>query len=131
MRNIFLFFRRYFTFLTFMVLQLIALWMLFSYNRFHRAAFLGVANEFTGRVNTQVDRLDDYFHQGDENIRVHRMNDSLMNLLKANFEYPDTSLKIVVDTLKQDSTFAVRKYQWRDAKVVYNTINAEENYLQL
>jgi rod shape-determining protein MreC len=131
MRNIFLFFRRYFTFLTFVLLQLIALWMLFSYNRFHRAAFLGVANEFTGRVNTQVDRLDDYFHQGDENIRVHRMNDSLMNLLKANFEYPDTSQKVVVDSLKQDSTFSVRKYLWRDAKVVYNTVNAEENYLQL
>jgi rod shape-determining protein MreC len=131
MRNIFLFFRRYFTFLTFVLLQLIALWMLFSYNRFHRAAFLGVANEFTGRVNTQVDRLDDYFHQGDENIRVHRMNDSLMNLLKANFEYPDTSQRLVVDSLKQDSTFTVRKYLWRDAKVVYNTVNAEENYLQL
>ena len=131
MRNIFLFFRRYFTFLTFVLLQLIALWMLFSYNRFHRAAFLGVANEFTGSVNSQVDRLDDYFHQGQENIRVHRMNDSLMNLLKANFEYPDTSQRLVVDSLRQDSTIAIRKYLWRDAKVVYNTINAEQNYLQL
>ncbi len=105
--------------------------MLFNYNRFHRAAFLGVATEFTGQVNTQVDKLDDYFHQGEENKRVHRMNDSLLNLLKTNFSVPDTSQKPVVDTLKLDSTTAVRRYVWRDAKVVYNSVNAEQNYIQL
>lgn len=105
--------------------------MLFSYNRFHRAAFLGVASEVTGRVNTQVDKLDDYFHQGEEAKRVHRMNDSLMNLLKSNFDFPDTTQKNVVDTLRFDTTAAIRRYVWRDAKVVYNTINSEQNYLQL
>lgn len=131
MRNIFLFFRRYFTFLTFVLLQLVALWMLFSYNRFHRAAFLGVATEFTGRVNTQVDKLDDYFHQGEENKRLHRINDSLMNLLKTNLNYLDTSQRLVADTIRRDSTFAVMRYVWRDAKVIYNTVNSEQNYLQL
>ncbi|GAA4742614.1 rod shape-determining protein MreC [Flavisolibacter ginsenosidimutans] len=131
MRNIFLFLRRYFTFICFVVLQLFALWMLFHYNRFHHAVFLGVANEVTGRVNTQVDKLDDYFHQGAENVRVHRMNDSLLNLLKSNFNYADTAQRNVTDSLRQDSTIAVRRYLWRDAKVVYNTVNAEQNYLQL
>ena len=131
MSNIFAFLRRYFTLFTFLFLQGVALWMLFRFNRFHHTAFLGIANEFTGRVNTQVDRFDDYVHQGAENIRVHRMNDSLMNLLKANFEYPDTTQQTVTDTLRQDSTFRVRRYLWRDAKVVYNTVNAEQNYLQL
>lgn len=131
MLNIFAFLRRYFTFIVFVVLQLVSLWMLFSYNRFHRAVFLGVASEVTGRVNTQVDKLDDYFHQGQENKRVHRMNDSLMNLLKSNFDFPDTGQKAVVDTLRFDTTAAIRRYVWRDAKVVYNTINSEQNYLQL
>lgn len=131
MRNIFLFLRRYFTFFTFVLLQIFALWMLFSYNRFHHTAFLGVANEFTGRVNTQVDKLDDYFHQGEENKRVHRMNDSLINLLKTNFDQPDTAQRAVVDSLRYDSTLAIRRYIWRDAKVVYNTVNAEQNYIQL
>lgn len=131
MLNIFAFLRRYFTFIVFVVLQFVSLWMLFSYNRFHRAAFLGVASEVTGRVNTQVDKLDDYFHQGEEARRVHRMNDSLLNLLKSNFEIPDTNQQAVVDTLRFDSTAAIRRYVWRDAKVVYNTINSEQNYLQL
>jgi rod shape-determining protein MreC len=129
--NIIAFLRRYFTFITFVVLQFISLWMLFSYNRFHRAAFLGVASEVTGRINTQVDKLDDYFHQGEESRRVHRMNDSLLNLLKSNFEFPDTTQRAVVDTLRFDTTAALRRYVWRDAKVVFNTVNSEQNYLQL
>ncbi|HVE61792.1 MAG TPA: hypothetical protein VNA26_08230, partial [Chitinophagaceae bacterium] len=82
MRNIFLFIRRYFVFLLFLVLQGFALWMLFKYNRFHRASFLGVASEITGSINKQVDKVDDYFHLREENKRVHRMNDSLLNLLR-------------------------------------------------
>jgi rod shape-determining protein MreC len=131
MLNIIAFLRRYFTFITFVILQFVSLWMLFNYNRFHRAAFLGVASEFTGTINTQVDKLDDYFHQGEEARRVHRMNDSLMNLLKGNFNFPDTAQRTVVDTLRFDTTFAIRRYVWRDAKVVYNTVNSEQNYLQL
>ncbi|HEX2607701.1 MAG TPA: rod shape-determining protein MreC [Flavisolibacter sp.] len=131
MRNIFLFIRRYFTFLAFLVFQFIALWMLFKYNRYHHATFLGVASEVTGSVNKQVDRLDDYFHQGEENRRVHRMNDSLMNILKSNFSFPDSAKREVVDTVLVDSSKAVRRYYWLDAKVVYNTINFEKNYLQL
>lgn len=131
MRNIFLFIRRYFTFLAFLALQIIALWMLFNYNRFHHTVGLGVANQFTGAINTQVDRLDDYFHQGEENKRVHRMNDSLLNLLTTNFVFPDTGKKAVADTVLVDSTKAVRRYYWLDAKVVYNTVNFDKNYLQL
>lgn len=117
--------------MTFVVLQIVALWMLFTYNRFHRAAFLGVATEFTGRVNAQVDRMDDYFNQGEENKRVHRTNDSLLNLLKTNFDFPDTGQRAVVDTFKLDTINTLRHYVWRDAKVVYNTVNSEQNYLQL
>ncbi|MFL5740586.1 MAG: rod shape-determining protein MreC [Flavisolibacter sp.] len=131
MRNIFLFIRRYFTFLAFVLLQIFALWMLFKFNKIHHAAFLGVANEVTGSVNTQVDKLDDYFHQGEENKRVHRMNDSLLNLLHSNFSFIDSNQKLVVDSVLLDTVKGVRRYYWRDAKVVYNTVNFEKNYLQI
>ncbi|HVK97871.1 MAG TPA: rod shape-determining protein MreC [Flavisolibacter sp.] len=131
MRNIFLFIRRYITFLTFLLLQIFALLILFNYNRYHHAVGLGLAHEATGKLNTQIDKLDDYFHQGQENRRVHKLNDSLMNLLSRNYYYPDTSVRNVVDTLMTDTLKAVRKYRWRAAKVVYNTVNAEQNYMQL
>jgi rod shape-determining protein MreC len=130
-RNIFAFIRRYFVFLTFVGLQGIALWMLFSFNRFHRAAFLGVASEVTGSVNTQVDKVDDYFHLRDENRSVHRMNDSLLNLLRTNFNIPDTGTRLHMDTLRLDSIEQYRRYFYRDAKVIYNSVQYENNYLQL
>lgn len=132
MRNIFLFIRRYFVFLCFLLLQVLALYMLFNYNRFHRAAFLGIASEMTGGINTQVDKVDDYFQLRDENLRVHRMNDSLLNLLRTNFNTPDTTQRAVTDSMRvTDSTKEVRRYLFRDAKVVYNSVNKENNYLQL
>lgn len=132
MRNIFFFIRRYFVFLSFLALQGFALYMLFKYNRYHRAVFLGVSNEITGSVNTQVDKVDDYFHLREENRRVHHMNDSLMNLLQSNYAATDTSTKLVVDSLQiNDSTKQVQRYIWREAKVVYNSVNFDQNYLQL
>jgi len=132
MRNIFLFIRRHFPLMVFVLLQAVCFWMLFKFNRVHRAAGLGVASEVTGRINKQVDKLDDYFHQGQENLRVHRMNDSLMNLLPSNFSFPDTSIQQHIDSVQvNDTTKGVRRYYWRPAKVVYNTVISEKNYLQI
>ena len=61
MRNVFLFIRRYFTFLAFVAVQVVALWFLFTYNKFHRAKGLGWANEITGRINTRYKNVDDFF----------------------------------------------------------------------
>lgn len=131
MRNIFAFIRRHFVFLAFTVLEILSLWMLFSYNSHHRAVFLGVANEVTGTLNKQVDKVDDYFHLLEENRRVHRMNDSLLNLLKTNFNVPDSGQMLHTDSLRQDSVMQYRRWIYRDAKVVYNSVNFENNYIQL
>jgi rod shape-determining protein MreC len=131
MRNIFLFIRRYFTFITFLLLQVVSLLFLFNYNRFHRAKFLGIANEITGRVNTQYNRVEDYFSLKEENRRLHKFNDSLLNLLPRNFMQRDTGLQLVSDSLPFDTAGHYRRYFLRDAVVVYNTVNFLKNYLQL
>jgi len=131
MRNIFLFIRRYFNLLTFFFLQFVALYFLFKFNRFHNASFLGIANEITGTINKRYDKLDDYFHQGEENRRVHRMNDSLLNLLQQNFMIPDTGMQIRMDTLREDTLEKYRRYLWREAKVINNSVNRQRNYIQL
>src|SRR5690349_4887530 len=131
MRNIFLFIRRYFTFFSFLVLQGLALWFLFNYNRFHRAKFLGIANEMTGRVNTQYNKIEDFFAMKEENRRVHKMNDSLLNLLSSNFSIHDTSSRIIKDSIPYDTLGNYRRYLLRTATVVYNTINSQKNYLQI
>lgn len=131
MRNVFLFIRRYITFFTFLILQGVALWFLFSYNRFHRVKFLGIANEMTGRINSQYNKVEDYFNLKEENKRIHRLNDSLLNLLPGNFEKRDTTLLLVKDSVAYDTTGLYRRYYSRPATVVYNTVNSEKNYIQI
>lgn len=131
MRNIFLFIRRYRTFFTFLTLQVVALWFLFSYNNFHRAKFLGIANEMTGRINTQYNKVEDYFTLKAENQRLHRFNDSLLNLMPRNFMQRDTSMKMTQDSVSYDTPGNYRRYLSRPATVVYNTINEQKNYIQI
>jgi rod shape-determining protein MreC len=131
MRNIFLFIRRYFTFFVFLILQGIALWFLFNYNRFHRAKFLGVANEVTGKINTYYNGAEDYFTLREEYRRVHQYNDSLLNLLPQSFMKRDSSLLFSQDSIPYDTLGNYRRYIFRPATVVYNTINSQKNYIQL
>jgi rod shape-determining protein MreC len=131
LRNIFLFIRRYFTFLAFLALQALALWFLFTYNRFHRAKGLGVANEVTGWFNSKYNLAEDFFTMKEENRRVHKMNDSLMNLLHTNFMKRDTATQLVIDSIPYDTLGHYRRFIWREAQVVYNTVNAEKNYIQI
>jgi rod shape-determining protein MreC len=131
MRNIFLFIRRYFTFFAFLVLQVIALSFLFRYNKYHRAVGMGVANEITGWFNTRYSKFDRYFHLNEENTRLHKLNDSLLNLQKTNFYAVDTSVRLVQDSIPFDTLGHYRRYYWRDAEVVYNSINLPENYIQI
>jgi len=131
MKNIFLFLRRYRTFFTFLILQAVALWFLFSYNRFHRAKFLGVASEMTGRINTQYNKVEDYFSLKEENRRVHRLNDSLLSMLRGNFYSHDTTQRLLHDSLPFDTLGNYRRYYYRPATVVYNTVNSQKNFIQI
>ena len=131
MRNIFLFIRRYFTFFAFLALQVVALSILFRYNKYHHAVGMGVANEITGWVNTKYSRFDRYFHLNEENLRLNKFNDSLLNLLPKNFAKADTLVHDVQDSIPFDTLGHYRRYRWRDAHVVYNSTSLQENYLQI
>lgn len=110
---------------------MIALWFLFSYNRFHRARFLGIANEMTGKVNQQYNKLEDFFQLKQENRRLHRENDSLLNLLPVNFVRHDTSVQSFQDTNPVDSTGFYRRYYLYPATVTYTAVSSQKNYIQI
>ncbi|HEY0434981.1 MAG TPA: rod shape-determining protein MreC [Chitinophagaceae bacterium] len=131
MRNIFLFIGRYFTFFAFLAFQILALSILFRYNKVHHAVGLGVANEFTGWMNTKYSKVDNYFHLNQESDRIHHLNDSLLNLLHTNYLNPDTAVRMQQDSIPYDTLGNRRRYLWRDAQVVSNSINSERNYIQI
>lgn len=112
-------------------MQVLALSMLFRYNKYHHAFFLGKASEITGYFNSKYDWADDYFHLKDENLRVHKMNDSLLNLLRNNFTVADTGVIIITDTARYDTSGLIRRYRWREAKVISNSVREMKNYIQI
>ena len=59
------------------------------------------------------------------------MNDSLLNLLPQNFMKVDTSKFFVKDSIPYDTLGNFRRYYFRSATVVYNTVNAQKNYIQI
>lgn len=131
MRNVILFIRRYFTFLTFLFLQVVSLWFLYSFNKFHQAQFLQSANELTGQVNIRYKKVENFFALGEENRRVHQLNDSLLNLLTRQYAQVDTARQLVLDTVLSDTLNRYRRYYFRPAGVCYNSTSSEKNYIQL
>lgn len=131
MRNIFLFIRRYFNFLFFVVLQIMSLYLLFHYNKFHEAAYMRVAHEVTGRLGGRYNNITYYFHLKKANESLAKENERLRNQLTTQYGGPDTSRQLVIDTAAVDSSGAFRKYIWRAAKVVYNTVSLPNNTLTI
>ena len=131
MRNVFLFIRRYFNFLFFLVLQITALSFLFRYNKFHEAAFLSVATEVTGRFNEKYNNVEYYFQLKKTNDSLAKDNVRLHQLLKDNFEAPDSNRKLISDTFRIDSARRIQKYYFMEAKVVGSTTSSQTNYITI
>jgi len=90
-----------------------------------------MTNELTGWINSKYANVDEYFHLKQESDRIHHVNDSLINLLKSNFLNPDTATRPVQDSIPYDTLGNRRRYLWRDAEVVSNSVNQERNYIQI
>lgn len=131
MRNIFSFIRRFSVFILFFILQIVSLYALFTFNRSHRAKGLGMAGGITSFFNEKYNKIEDFFTMQEENRRVHKLNDSLINLLKSNFISLDSGAVLQRDTIAQDTSGRIRQYIWRNAQVLYSTANSDKNYLQL
>jgi len=112
-------------------MQVIALYMLFQYNRFHEAAFMNVSGEVTGRISRQYNNVEYYFNLKKTNDQLVAENQRLRNLLRQDFLVNDTSHTLVVDSIKVDSIEQYRRYFYYPAKVINNSVTAQNNYITI
>lgn len=89
------------------------------------------ANEFTGSFYKQYNKIEYYFHLKQTNDSLVKANERLMNALTQNFEIPDTTQKLFSDTVRLDTIEQYRKFVYMPAKVIGNSVNLPNNYLQL
>ena len=131
MRNLFLFFRRFSTLIFFLLLQAVAILMLVKYNKSHEAAYMQWSYEITGKINKQANKVETWFSLGENNRRLAEENNQLKNKLPENFTSIDTTGKLVADSAKWDTTGKQRKYIYRMARVVNNSVSFPNNYVTI
>lgn len=131
MRNIFLFIRRFFNLFFFLLLQGFCIYLIVHYNTYHNAVFSSTANQLTGKVNEQYNKIEDYFHLKVTNDSLVKANERLYNKLRADFLLPDTSSKMMVDTIRIDSLIQYRKLNYLQASVIENSVNTQSNFIVL
>ncbi|MEO6582706.1 MAG: rod shape-determining protein MreC [Ferruginibacter sp.] len=131
MRNIFLFIRRYFNFLLFIVLQIISVYFIFHYSKYHQAAFGNFSNQLTGNINKRYNNIQNYFSLKKTNDSLLKANERLYNALQQNFIRRDTTSTVVVDTLRIDSVNHYRKFNYLSVQVAANSVSAQNNFIVL
>lgn len=131
MRNFFLLLRRFHVLLIFLVFQVVSMVLLVQYNRSHQSRFMEVAYEVTGRIDKRYMAITSYFSLGENNRKLAEENNRLRNLLTQNFTSIDSSSRLVKDTMRVDSNLVLRKYLWRSARVINNSVSGQNNYITL
>ncbi len=131
MRNVFLFILRYSVFLLFLFLQVLSVYLIMSYNKYHEAVGSATLNEITGRINERYNSAEYYFQLRQTNEKLADDNERLRNLLAENFTATDTLSETRVDTIRLDTTQLRRKWMYQRAKVVFNSVTAPNNYIVL
>jgi len=131
MHNVFLFFKKYSILVLFLFMQGISLYMLISYNRFHRTLFTMFSSEVSGNVNLKVNKIESYFSLAKENEALRIQNAKLLSQQRADFSFPDTTFKKVLDSNKRDSGTVRSQFVYMPAKIISNSVYLQQNYLML
>lgn len=131
MRNVFLFLKRYSVFILFLVMQGVALSMLFSYNRFHQTAYGMVSDEAAGKLNKRVNQVEVFFTLSEQNESLREQNARLLSYLPSGSLYSDTAFRLVTDTSSVDSLTSFRQFQYFSAKVISNSVFLQQNIIVL
>jgi rod shape-determining protein MreC len=131
LKNIFFFIRRYFTFLSFLLLQVVAIILLTRSSTTHEVFFSDATSELTGNLNKRYSNLRSYFSLAETNRQLAEENTRLKNLLASNNIAPDSSRINHTDTTVRDSSGRYRKFTWLPARVIGNTVTLQTNFLTL
>ncbi len=131
MRNIFLFIKKFFVFFLFLLLQVISISILATYNKTHQALFSTASNEVTGWVSQQYNDVEYYFRLKKTNEALAMENSRLRNIITEKWDAPDTTKTARLDSLIRDTLGRIRKFNFLPAKVVNNSVNQQNNYITL
>lgn len=110
-------------------MQGLSIYFIVSYSKYHEAAFGNTMNKFTGNINKKYNKVEYYLKLSRTNDSLVKANEVLYNKLRNNFNLPDSSNKLVVDSVKIDTLMRYRKFNYLSAKVVSSSVSSQSNFI--
>ena len=126
MQQLIYFFQKFKYFLFFLLLQFIALTLIFNNLNFQNSKYVNSANALTGSLYSKVSDISNYFSLKATNTQLIEENTLLRNFLN---QKTNTSFKvdsIVIDTVKY-----YQKYTYTSAKIINNSYSKAFNFLTI
>ncbi|MFW6289604.1 MAG: rod shape-determining protein MreC [Mariniphaga sp.] len=126
MRSLFRYLLRNYAFVLFILLETLALAMVFNYNSFQRAKYLNSANFISGNIYSMYNSVAGYFGLLKDNKELARENARLRMLLQnQGYQVPaGDSLELAV---RQSDSL----YRFTNARVINNSVNTAFNYITI
>lgn len=125
MRNLWLFFLRYYAFFLFLALEAFAIVLMVNNNSYHSASYFNSANNISADLYTKLSDAKTFVNLQTVNDSLSKENARLLNLLLSS-PYSNNVKRTTVG----DST-SERRYTYIEAKVVNNSVKNRNNYLTL
>ncbi|MGM0666436.1 MAG: rod shape-determining protein MreC [Bacteroidota bacterium] len=125
MRSLINFLKRFGNILLFLVLELLAFYLLAAKPNYHNIKLTKAMNGTTAAVNKQINRAADYFSLKEVNRQLARENEELKNTLQR--VYRDSEIK----TFSVTDTVYRQQYLYIQAEVVNNSVNKQKNFITL
>ena len=123
MRNIIRLIQKYSNLLLFLLFQIIALFLLFSWrNSYHHSIYLNASNSLVGTLFETNNNILDYFKLGDINEDLKQENSKLKQLLFNSKNHPDYELSF--QELLDDHQYVVKPLN-----IISSQFKQRENYL--
>ncbi len=125
MKNILALIQRFYLFLIFLGLQILALTFLFKNNNYHQTEFIQHSSDWVGGIYSQRAELSQYLRLGEINDQLSLENAQLRSQAPENFMAIRHDVDSIIDTTLQ------QRYFYRTAMVVNATFNREKNFITL
>jgi rod shape-determining protein MreC len=119
----------------FLIFQVLCISFLVKYNQTYEAAYSNAAHSVTGGIEKKYNNIQYFFDLKSTNKELVAENAALRSALSLYNRNADSlhldQIYTLIDTLHVDSTGAIRKYQYFEAKVVNNSLTNENNFITI
>lgn len=110
-------------FFTFLVLEVLCIWLIISNNNYQKTVFINSAAGVVGSITESSDDISDYFELNKVNKELAAENERLRALLLNHKVSPDTLAQLEIDADTTDSI----QYFLRHAEVIDNSVAGSRN----